>query len=335
MKIIIPMAGMGKRMRPHTLTTPKPLLKVAGKPIVESLIMDLAKMMGNNPVEEVAFIIGDFGKEVESNLLSIAEQLGYNGKIYYQLEAMGTAHALHCAKESLEGNVLVAYADTLFHTDFIIDPNEDGYIWTKQIEDPSQFGVVVADENDYITQFVEKPKEPISDLAIIGIYYFKDGAFLRDEIQYLIDNNLRGNNEFQLTDALENMKAKNTKFKVAKVDGWFDCGNKNATVETNKEVLKIRKNENLIDPSLQIENSKIIEPCFIGKNVKIIDSEIGPYVSIGDGTIIDNSKISNSIINNNTNISKSVLTNSMIGSFVTFKNTSFREVSIGDYSEVI
>ncbi len=335
MKIIIPMAGMGKRMRPHTLTTPKPLLPVAGKPIVETLIRDIAKMIGKEGVEEVAFIIGDFGKEVEENLLSIAAQLGYKGKIYYQLEALGTAHALYCAKESLSGNVLVAYADTLFSTDFQINPLEDGYIWASQIDDPSQFGVVVADADGYINQFVEKPKEPISDLAIIGIYYFNDGEYLRSELQYLIDNNIRGNNEFQLTDALENMKLKGTKFKVAKVDGWFDCGNKNATVETNKEILKLHAKENLISIDLESDDSKIIEPCFIGKNVVLKGSEIGPYVSIGDGTVVEDSKISNCIINSGSNIKNAVLSNSMIGKFVKFHNVSFREVSIGDYSEII
>jgi glucose-1-phosphate thymidylyltransferase len=175
MNIIIPMAGMGTRMRPHTLTTPKPLLEIAGVSIVERLIRDLAKMV-EGEVNEVAFIIGNFGKQVEDKLHAIAASLGYQSKIYYQLEAMGTGHALWFAHESMTGPVLVAYADTLFHTDFTIDPKDDGYIWTKQIEDPSQFGVVVPDENGIITRFVEKSKEWVSDLAIIGIYYFKEGG---------------------------------------------------------------------------------------------------------------------------------------------------------------
>jgi glucose-1-phosphate thymidylyltransferase len=332
MNIIIPMAGMGKRMRPHTLTTPKPLLYVAGKSIVESLIIDLAKMV-NEPVDEVSFIIGDFGKKVEEELLRIAESLGFKGKIYYQLEALGTGHAIYCAEPSLKGNVLVAYADTLFYTDFKIDPEADGYIWAKAIDDPSQFGVVVADEEGVINQFVEKPKEPVSNLAIIGIYYFKDGDFLRDELKYLMDNDIKGNGEYQLTDALENMKAKGTKFKVAEVDGWFDCGNKNATVSTNKEVLKIRKDEDLISQNAKIENSEIIEPCFIADDVDIKNCKIGPYVSVGKGTIIEESMIVNSIIGQNTRLFSAKLDNSMIGNNVSFRGNS-EEVSIGDFSEL-
>ncbi|MEA3494503.1 MAG: sugar phosphate nucleotidyltransferase [Bacteroidota bacterium] len=334
MKIIIPMAGMGKRMRPHTLNTPKPLLKVAGKPIVEILIEDIAKMLGGN-IEEVAFVIGNFGKEVEERLTKIATDLGYKSKIYYQLEALGTAHAIYCAKESMDGNILVAYADTLFHTDFVIDQKEDGYIWTKKIDDPSQFGVVVPDKKGHVTQFVEKSKTFVSDLAIIGIYYFKNGEKLLEEIQYLIDNNITGNGEFQLTDALENMKAKDTKFKVATVDGWFDCGNKNATVSTNKEILKLKKDSELTNKNTEIQNSKIIEPCFIDKNVKIHNSTIGPYVSVGNGTVIEDSEIANSIIYENAQIKNSELNNSMIGNFVKYFNNSKKEVSVGDFSEIL
>ncbi|MBT6836311.1 MAG: nucleotidyltransferase [Bacteroidetes bacterium] len=334
MNIIIPMAGMGTRMRPHTLTTPKPLLEIAGVTIVERLIRDLAKMVGGE-VDEVAFIIGDFGKKVEDNLHAIAASLGYKSKIYYQLEALGTAHALWFARESMQGPVLVAYADTLFSTDFKIDSREDGYIWTKQIEDPSQFGVVVPDINGYITRFVEKSKELVSDLAIIGIYYFGKGEDLKKEIDHLIDNNIRGNNEYQLTDALENMKANHTKFKVAKVDGWFDCGNKNATVDTNKEILKLIEDENLIDESVVIENCEFTGPCYIGKNVKISGGKIGPYVSIGEGTIIENSEIENCIIYSNTHIKNASLSNSMLGNYVKYEGVSSKDVSLGDYSSII
>ena len=265
--------------------------------------------------------------------MGIAESLGFKGKIYYQLEALGTGHAIYCAEPSLRGNVLVAYADTLFHTDFKIDPNVDGYIWARAIDDPSQFGVVVADEEGVINQFVEKPKEPVSNLAIIGIYYFKDGDFLRDELKFLMDNDIKGNGEYQLTDALENMKAKGTKFKVAEVDGWFDCGNKNATVSTNKEVLKIRKDEELISSKAKIENSEIIEPCFIADDVEIKNCKIGPYVSVGKGTIIEESMVANSIIGQNSKLFSAKLDNSMIGNSVSFRGNS-EEVSIGDFSEL-
>jgi glucose-1-phosphate thymidylyltransferase len=172
MRIIVPMAGMGKRMRPHTLTTQKPLIPVAGKPIVQRLMEDIHKVCGQS-IEEIAFIIGDFGAEAEQNLIKIAESLGAKGTIYHQQEALGTAHAIHCAKESLAGPVVVAFADTLFKADFILDQSKDGIIWVQQIEDPRQFGVVKVDANNIITDFIEKPQEFVSDLAIIGIYYFK------------------------------------------------------------------------------------------------------------------------------------------------------------------
>src|SRR4051812_37811740 len=170
MKIIVPMAGMGKRMRPHTLTIPKPLIPVAGKPIVQHLVEDITKVC-HEKVDEIAFVIGNFGKEVEKKLVSIAEAEGAKGSIYYQDEPLGTAHAILCAKEALKGKVVVAFADTLFRTDSKMTDDCDGIIWVKQIEDPRQFGVVKVNSENTITDFVEKPPVFVSDLAIIGIYY--------------------------------------------------------------------------------------------------------------------------------------------------------------------
>jgi len=200
MNIIVPMAGAGKRMRPHTLTTAKPLIPVAGKPIVERLVEDLAAMC-TEKLETIAFIIGDFGDAVEKQLLEVAARLGAQGKIYYQDEPLGTAHAILCAKEDLVGNVIVAFADTLFYADFKINPADEGMIYVQQVADPSAFGVVKLDGEGIITDFIEKPKEFISDLAIIGIYYFKDGPRLRKELEYLIDNDIKEKGEYQLTNA--------------------------------------------------------------------------------------------------------------------------------------
>src|SRR5436190_18391478 len=198
MKIIIPMAGMGKRMRPHTLTVPKPLIPVAGKPIVQWLVEDIIKVC-KEKVSEIAFVIGDFGKETEEKLLEIARAEGAQGSIHYQEEALGTAHAILCAKAALKDKVIIAFADTLFRADFAMDEEQDGIIWVNRIEDPRAFGVVKVNDQNIITDFVEKPQEFVSDLAIIGIYYFKDGEMLRAEMQYLIDNNIREKGEFQLT----------------------------------------------------------------------------------------------------------------------------------------
>lgn len=326
------MAGRGSRLRPHTLTIPKPLLPVGGKPIVQRLVEDITKVCGE-PVDEIAFIIGDFGAEVEKNLVAVAESLGAKGSIYYQEEALGTAHAILCAKESLTGKVVVAFADTLFKADFKLNSDADGIIWVNQIDDPRAFGVVKLNSDNVITDFVEKPEHFVSDLAIIGIYYFKDGEYLKNELQYLIDNNIKEKGEFQLTNALENMKQKGTKFVPGKVDEWLDCGNYKATVYTNQRVLEFIKNDLKPDASLQNDNSIIIQPCYLGKNVKLKNTVVGPHVSIGDNVTINQSIVSNSIIQSNTTIEKANIKDSMIGNHVKIKQQQ-QELSVGDYTEL-
>jgi glucose-1-phosphate thymidylyltransferase len=324
------MAGVGKRMRPHTLTIPKPLIPVAGKPIVQHLVESLIKSYPSLP-EEIAFITGNFGKEAEDKLMDICRQMGVKGSIYYQTEALGTAHAILCAQDSLEGNVIVAFADTLFKADFTIDTQKDSIIWVHKVEDPSAFGVVKTNADGRITQFVEKPRDFVSDEAIIGIYYFRDGENLKKELQYLIDNNITKSGEYQLTDALENMMHKNVAFYSESVVEWLDCGNKDATVHTNQRMLEILKDTDLVSTSAVISNSIIKPPCFIGDHVTISDSVIGPHVSVGKNTNIQNSIITNSIIQEDTNLNDANLDNSMVGSFVDFKG-KLNELSIGDYT---
>ena len=331
MKIIVPMAGRGSRLRPHTLTVPKPLIPIAGKPIVQRLVEDIARV-ANDKIEEIAFIIGDFGPEVEASLLKIAEDLGAKGSIYSQDEPLGTAHAIKCAEASMTGDVVVAFADTLFRADFILDKNSDGVIWVKKVEDPSAFGVVKLDDYGYITDFVEKPQTFVSDLAIIGIYYFQSAEKLMDEINYIMSNNIMVSGEYQLTTALENLRQKGAKFSLGKVDDWMDCGNKNATVETNSKILGYEKEEMSEFPSsAKIENSLIIPPCFIGENVEITNSKIGPNVSIGNSTKIVNSNIEHSLIQEKTCINHGNLSNSMIGNNAQYVGVA-REISLGDYS---
>lgn len=324
------MAGMGKRMRPHTLTIPKPLIRIAGKSIVQRLVEDIVKV-NKKKVDEIAFIVGSFGEQIENELIKIAEKLGAKGKIYYQHEALGTAHAILCAKESLEGKITVAFADTLFKTDFKFDDKKDGIIWVHKVTDPSQFGVVKLNKKNIITEFIEKPKELVSDLAIIGIYYFKDGENLKNELQYLIDNNIEKGGEYQLTDALQNMLEKGSKFSVGEVDEWLDCGNKNSTVYTNQRILELSQSEVQISKKSKTTNSIIVKPCYIGDNVEIHNSIIGPHVSVGANTIIKDSIITNSIIQINSKIVNANFDNSMVGNFVDFKG-NVSEVSIGDYT---
>jgi len=336
MKIIVPMAGRGSRLRPHTLTVPKPLIPIAGKPIVHRLVEDIAKVIQHS-IDEIAFIIHkDFGTQVEQDLIAIAEKLGAKGTIYYQNEALGTAHAIMCAKESMSGPVVIAYADTLFRADFSLDTSADSVIWVKQVDDPSAFGVVQLNEANEIVDFVEKPKEFISDLAIIGIYFFKSGEKLREELQYLLDNNIQKGGEYQLTDGLENMKQKGMKFVPGKVDEWMDCGNKNVTVDTNSRMLQFiaqDAEENLIANDARIVNSEIIQPCFIGQGVSLINAIVGPNVSLGAHSHIENSKIKNSLIQTHSHIKNAKLDNAMIGNHVHFDG-EFTSISLGDYSKL-
>ncbi len=334
MNIIVPMAGRGSRLRPHTLTVPKPLVPVGGKPIVHRLVEDIAAVC-TDKIDEIAFVIGDFGDAVEKELLEVAAKLGAKGSIHYQNEPLGTAHAVLCAKEKLTGPVVVAFADTLFKANFKIDPKDDGILWVKQIEDPSAFGVVKLNAEGEIVDFVEKPKEFVSDLAMIGIYYFKDGERLRKELEYLIDNNVIKGGEYQLPDALRRLTESGYKFKPGEVSEWLDCGNKEVTVHTNQRVLEydLEKGVKLVSSSAKQVNSVIIPPCFIGENVKIENSVVGPHVSIGANSVVTNSIIVNTNIQTNTTINNANIHNSMIGSFVAYNGLA-RDLSIGDYSTI-
>lgn len=335
MRIIIPMAGKGKRMRPHTLTVPKPLITVAGKPIVQRLVEDITKVCGQK-VEEIAYVIGpDFGKEVEQNLIKIAEGQGAKGSIYYQEKALGTAHAIMCAKPSITGKTVVAFADTLFKADFVMDTEKEGVIWVQKIEDPRQFGVVKLNNAGVITDFVEKPEQFVSDLAIIGIYYFKDGDNLKKELQYLLDNDIKEKGEYQLTNALENMKAKGIKFEPGKVTEWLDCGNKDATVYTNQRLLEFDNGKpGLRGKNIELSGSIIIEPCFIGDNVKISHSIVGPYVSIGSNTVVESSIVKNSIVQSSAKVINSNIYNSMLGEGAEVNGKPL-DLSISDYTQII
>lgn len=334
MRIIIPMAGWGTRLRPHTLTIPKPMLPIAGKPIVQRLVEDLVKAT-DQKIEDIVFIIReDFGKVIPEQLLAIAKAVGSKGHIRFQDVPLGTAHAILCAGDLLEGNVIVAFADTLFRSDFKIDANKDGIIWVEKVKDPSAFGVVKLNSEGVITDFVEKPKEYVSDLAIIGIYYFRDGVYLRKEMQYLLDHDIKQKGEYWLTDAMENMKAKGAKFYKGEVQEWLDCGNKDATVYTNQRVLEFIKGEKLVSTKLVQENSVVIPPCFIDDEVIIKNSVVGPHVSIGKGTVVENSVIRNSIIQTKTIVKNKLITNSMIGNSVKLDGR-FDDLSVGDYNVIL
>ncbi len=329
------MAGRGSRLRPHTLTVPKPLIPVAGKPIVHRLVADIAKVLGE-PIEEVAFILGDpafFGDDVVESLMELADELGAKGSIYRQDKPLGTGHAIMSAKESLSGPAVIAYADTLIRADFDLDKSADSVIWVKQVEHPEAYGVVQLNESNEIIELVEKPQEYISDLAVIGIYYFKDVGVLKNELQHVLDHDITHGGEYQINDGIKRMMEKGMKFVPGKVDEWMDCGNKNVTVETNQRMLDFleKEGENMIADTVVQENANIIEPCFIGENVVLKNTTVGPYVSVGANTVLENSTIKNSLIQSNSKITNANLDNAMIGNHVVY-NGNFETISIGDYS---
>lgn len=332
------MAGRGSRLRPHSLTVPKPLIPVAGKPIVHRLVSDIAKVL-KEPIEEIAFILGEpafFGADVVKDLNDLAQSLGARSSIYRQLEPKGTGHAIMCAAPSLSGPAVIAYADTLIRADFELNREIDSVIWTKKVQNPEAYGVVNLNDQGEIVELVEKPQSYISNEAVIGIYYFKEIGDLKKELQYVLDHEIINGGEYQINDGIKRMMAHGKIFKTGMVEEWMDCGNKAVTVETNAKMLQFLKQDGaaLISDKILLENSSVIEPCFIDQGVTIKNSNIGPFVSIGKGTIIENSTIKNSIIQSDTVIKNATLEQAMIGNHVTFDG-KFTQVSLGDYSELI
>lgn len=327
MKLIIPMAGRGTRVRPHSHTTPKPLLPVAGTMIVERIVETFARTLDKN-IDEIFYILGpDFGREIKERLTEMSERHNAKASFGVQEVAEGTAHAVSCAGDALSGEVIIVFADTIFDTDQTVSvEGADSVIWLKEVEDPSRFGVAVH-KDEKITDFVEKPRKPISNLAIIGVYYFKEGQKLMKEIQYLLDNDVRGHGgEFQLTDALDRLLKNGTVFKKATVDEWLDCGTLPAWLETTGEILK--KEKHSYD---EYENTTIHPPVYFGEEVSISGSEIGPNVSVESGTTIKNSTLKNTIVQSDAQIDDCKLDGSTIGNHAEVKGAE-GEIHIGDHS---
>lgn len=322
------MAGMGTRLRPLTLITPKPLLKLSGKTILERIIENISTTV-YEPITDIAFIVGKFSDDIINQVKNLPIQKGINLHIFVQSEPLGTAHAIYQAKSLLTGSLIIAYADTIFESDFKLNRDFDGIILTKQVQNPEIYGVVKK-ENEIISKFVEKPKTFISDEAIIGVYYFKKAELLLNKIEYLLNNNLKENNEFQITNALQMLLDDNQKFSSQKVTNWLDCGTLEMLLNTNKHLLETK---NFVSNDISQNNSIILEPCYFGNNVKIINSIIGPYTTIEDNCIISDSILSNSIILNNSNLKNVNLVNSIIGNNSNvFLNK--QSIYIGDYAKV-
>ncbi len=330
------MAGRGSRLRPHTLTVPKPLIPVAGMPIVHRLVRDIAKLLPE-PVSEIAYVLGDpayFGEAVVAALKELSESLGAKTSIYRQDQPLGTGHAVMCADPSLSGPAVIAYADTLIRADLSLDPDADSVIWVKQVEHPEQFGVVQLDNTGAISALVEKPRDFVSDLAVIGIYYFKEIGLLKDALQGVLDEKRTHGGEYQINDGILRMMEDGKRFVPGEVSAWMDCGNPAVTVETNARMLDYLAAEGAkLIGEATLENSHIIEPCFIADGVVLKNTTVGPGVSIGANTIISDSTVKNSMIQANCQIEKSHLDGAMIGNHVRYCGSQ-KHVSIGDYSEL-
>jgi glucose-1-phosphate thymidylyltransferase len=322
------MAGKGTRLRPHTHTTPKPLLPVAGKLMVERI---LEAFVGALPerIDTIGFVLGDFGAEVSATLAELCRRLGAEARFYRQESPEGTGHAVYMAAELLEGPVIVAFADTLFELDRLFSLDAEALIWVKEVEDPRRFGVVL-EEGGRIVGFVEKPSEPISRKAIIGIYYFRQGARLRQALERLIRENRRGHGgELQLTDALDDLIRQGLPFQTTTVSSWLDFGTVTDMLQSTFYVLERMGQD--VHPSAVIENSVLLGPVYVGPNVQIRNAVVGPFVSLEAGVCLEHSRIERTILNRHAYVAHSLLRESFIGQHACLVGLSGR-FNIGDHS---
>ena len=289
MKIVLPVAGNGLRLRPYTENVPKCLLPVAGKTILDWIVED---SLGLKPSETI-FITG-YKADVIDQFLTKRTAWGKTRTVI-QSNPQGLGEAVSLALPYVDDDepVLIILGDTLFEADLsILNGMDQNVLYTYKVEDPRRFGVAVTDSTGRIERLVEKPQEFVSDEAIVGIYYIKDSKVLKESLKYLMDNNIRTKNEFQLTDALEMMIEKGCRFRTAPVSKWLDCGLAETLLETNAHVLNRYDNS----ASVNLPGVKVIAPCHIGKDVKIVNSTIGPNVSVGDGCVIENSTVKNAVL---------------------------------------
>lgn len=333
MKAIIPVAGFGTRLRPHTLTTPKVLLNVGGKPMIHYIIDQLIK---DRIADSIVLITGFLGDRIKDYLDSTFR---FRFDYVIQEEAKGLGHAVYCAKEVFKKSndeVLIILGDTLFDVDLkkMVKSNSS-VIGVKAVDDPRRFGVVEKDKQGFITRFVEKPASfsvSPSNEAIVGLYYLKNSASLFGALEHIMKNNITVKGEFQLTDALEKMIRDNEKMKSYYIDGWLDCGKPETLLETNRYLLnKYAKTGS--KNKYKIRNSRIIEPVFIGENAIIENSIIGPYATINGDCKIKNCIISDSIIEKSSEMINCVLSESIIGEGAVARKDALK-LNLGNYSEI-
>lgn len=322
LKVILPVAGIGKRLRPHTLNKPKVLLKVAGKPIIGHILEGISDIA----VEEIIFIVGYRGEQIESY---VKENFSLKSRFINQEKQMGLGHAIYLTREYVESSddLLILLGDTIFDTDMRrIIKSEESLIGVREVKNPSRFGVVKLD-NNRITGFVEKPDRFVSNLAIVGIYFFKEPLMLFEALEEIIEEDIKTKGEYQLTDALQKIVDRKLRIGVYPVEGWFDCGKPETLLSTNRYLLE------KYSERIEREDSKIFNPVYIGKDTLLEGSVVGPYAAIGDGCEIIDSKIENSIIDSNSTVKKCLLKNSIVGKN-TFIKGKFDCLNVGDFSTV-
>ena len=324
MKVIIPLAGKGTRLRPHTHVTPKPMLKVAGKPVMEYILEDLQRL---GTVEQIVYITGHLKEKVEA----YARKTFDIPAVFIEQQVQdGTAGAVALAREYVDQPVLIIFVDTIFDADLsrVKSVDADGIIWVKEVEDYQRFGVVVTDNDGNMTKIVEKPKTPISKRANIGLYYMRNWKLLFEGIDHTLKQP-KNQGEYFLTDAFQYMIDKGAKIKVIDVEGWYDAGKIETMLETNEAMLARGRARRPKDSG----DSTIIDPVYIEDGVTLKKSKVGPNVSIGAGSVLDGAEVSNTIIGSKARISRSVLRNSLVGDDTVVEGVR-GEVTVGDHSEV-
>ena len=332
MKLIVPMAGRGTRVRPHSHVTPKPLLKVKGRSIVERIVDTFSRVLPETPDEGVFVLGDDFGQGIRDQLTAICEEREMDAHFPIQKEAKGTAHAVGCTEEHLQGDGVIVFADTLFRIEeaIEIDDEADVVAFVREVDDPSRFGVAVRD-GEQVTKLVEKPDEPISNEALIGIYYVRDLADLKTEIDYLIQNDVIGKGgEYQLTDAFDRRLQKDDTFTTASVDAWMDCGTIPALLETTGRVLE-QESDDLHRGD--VLDSVIHDPVYMGPGATIENAVVGPHVSVEAGATIENAVVRDSIVFQDGTIENAVLADSVVGRH-TVVNQGIDSINVGDHSQM-
>jgi glucose-1-phosphate thymidylyltransferase len=324
MKVIIPLAGKGTRLRPHTHVTPKPMLKVAGKPVMAYILEDLERL---GDVEQIIYITGHLKEKVEDYARAASR---IPAVFIEQVVQDGTAGAVALARRHVDQPVLIIFVDTIFDADLSVvqRTDADGIIWVKEVEDYKRFGVVVTDAQGYMTRIVEKPDTPISKRANIGLYYIRNWKLLFEGIEWVLTQP-KNKGEFFLTDAFQYMIDHGAKIKVIDVAGWYDAGKLETLLDTNRTMLE--KGRARIPASVRPQD--VVEPVYIEDGVTLVNSRVGPNVSIGAGSEIVDSALRDTIVGEGSRITGTTLANSLIGDGAVVEDFE-GEITISDHSEV-